>query len=400
MPSTLVASRPAGGAAPKPNRDTTPSTSTSSKGRALQPLMTMDASLVCSVRKVDALTTVVGGSRSRDRATGRGGSANAVAATRRTLVCTHLRDAQPGHPARARLRGRHPAGLPLQAQGRERGPGGGRPAPAAQRPALFASRWFAIGMASPPAPGSCTSRRSRWRRCPSCRPCSPPVSSSSRCWPSACSASRSAPRQWLGVAMTAAGLLLLVFTLPAAQGAHSAYSLVGMVSFEAGMLAIGALLISGPHLGAPDHHHGIMLGAAAGMLFGVSDVAIKALTGARGPDRRADVAVARGGDRRLGRRLLRLGPRHAGRRGRARSSPPPRPPRTSRASSAASSCSATRCRPTRSGIVLQGVAFAMVVARGDRHAAAGARRGAANARARSASGPNAAAARRRTRLLA
>jgi drug/metabolite transporter (DMT)-like permease len=89
-------------------------------------------------------------------------------------------------------------------------------------------------------------------------------------------------RQWLGVAMTALGLLLLVITLPAAHGAHSAYSLAGMLAFEGGMLAIGALLISGPHIGAPDHHHGAMLGAAAGVLFGVSDVAIKALTGAHG----------------------------------------------------------------------------------------------------------------------
>ena len=32
----------------------------------------------------------------------------------------------------------------------------------------------------------------------------------------------------------------------------------------------------------PDHHHGVMLGAAAGVLFGVSDIAIKALTGADG----------------------------------------------------------------------------------------------------------------------
>jgi len=89
-------------------------------------------------------------------------------------------------------------------------------------------------------------------------------------------------RQWVGVGMTAAGLLLLVLTLPTQEGAHSAYSLAGMVSFEAGMLVIGALLISGPRLGAPDHHHGIMLGAAAGTLFGVSDVAIKALTGLGG----------------------------------------------------------------------------------------------------------------------
>src|SRR5439155_503294 len=31
--------------------------------------------------------------------------------------------------------------------------------------------------------------------------------------------------------------------------------------------------------GAPAEHHGVMLGAASGVLFGVSDVAIKALTG-------------------------------------------------------------------------------------------------------------------------
>jgi drug/metabolite transporter (DMT)-like permease len=96
-------------------------------------------------------------------------------------------------------------------------------------------------------------------------------------------------RQWAGVAMTATGLVLLIVTLPATQGAHSAYSLAGMISFEAGLLAIGFLLISGPHLGAPAHHHGIMLGAAAGTLFGVSDVAIKALTGAGGV---ADVLVS------------------------------------------------------------------------------------------------------------
>jgi hypothetical protein len=83
--------------------------------------------------------------------------------------------------------------------------------------------------------------------------------------------------------MTALGLLLLVVTLPAQTGAHSTYSHVGMLTFEGGMVAIGALLISGPRMGAPDHHHGIMLGAAAGVLFGVSDVAIKALTGLHGP---------------------------------------------------------------------------------------------------------------------
>jgi drug/metabolite transporter (DMT)-like permease len=91
-----------------------------------------------------------------------------------------------------------------------------------------------------------------------------------------------ARRQWIGVGMTALGLVLLVITLPAAKDAHSAYSLAGMIAFEGAMLVIGALLIGGKHLGMPDHHHGIMLGAAAGVLFGVSDIAIKALTGLGG----------------------------------------------------------------------------------------------------------------------
>jgi drug/metabolite transporter (DMT)-like permease len=86
-------------------------------------------------------------------------------------------------------------------------------------------------------------------------------------------------RQWVGVGLTALGLILLVLTLPQAPSAHSHFSVPAMIAFEAGMLAVGALLLSGRRLGAPDHHHGVLLGAAAGILFGVSDVAIKALTG-------------------------------------------------------------------------------------------------------------------------
>jgi hypothetical protein len=82
--------------------------------------------------------------------------------------------------------------------------------------------------------------------------------------------------------MTALGLLLLGVTLPQAPGAHSSFSLPAMISFETGMLCFGMLLITGKHLGAPAHHHGALLGAAAGILFGVSDVAIKALVGLDG----------------------------------------------------------------------------------------------------------------------
>ena len=123
-------------------------------------------------------------------------------------------------------------------------------------------------------------------------------------------------RQWIGVAMTALGLLLLVITLPATHGTHSAYSLAGMIAFEGAMLVIGAILIGGKHLGMPDHHHGVMLGAAAGVLFGVSDIAIKGLTGASGVAGILSSPVAGRHGPGLGHRLLRLGPRHAGRRGR------------------------------------------------------------------------------------
>jgi multidrug transporter EmrE-like cation transporter len=90
------------------------------------------------------------------------------------------------------------------------------------------------------------------------------------------------PRQWMGLGMTAGGLVLLGISLPAVHGAHSRFSVPGMVAFEGVLIVLGALLIMGPRIGAKQHHHGVMLGGAAGILFGVSDVALKALTGAVG----------------------------------------------------------------------------------------------------------------------
>jgi drug/metabolite transporter (DMT)-like permease len=86
-------------------------------------------------------------------------------------------------------------------------------------------------------------------------------------------------RQWVGLWLTAAGLVLLGLTLPAMHGAHARFSPVVMTSFEAGLFGVGGLLIMGPRMGGQAEHHGVMLGAAAGILFGVSDTSIKALTG-------------------------------------------------------------------------------------------------------------------------
>jgi hypothetical protein len=94
------------------------------------------------------------------------------------------------------------------------------------------------------------------------------------------------PRQWVGLCLTGIGLVVLGVTLPAMHGAHSQFSQAAMISFEAGLFGLGALLIMGPRMGGPAEHHGVMLGAASGILFGVSDTAIKALsgiTGAHGP---------------------------------------------------------------------------------------------------------------------
>ena len=67
-------------------------------------------------------------------------------------------------------------------------------------------------------------------------------------------------------------------TLPSAGSAHGGYSLAAMVAFESVLLCVGTLLVLSHKLGAPHEHHGVLLGVASGILFGVSDVAIKALT--------------------------------------------------------------------------------------------------------------------------
>ena len=88
-------------------------------------------------------------------------------------------------------------------------------------------------------------------------------------------------RQWAGVCMTALGLALLAITLPGSDGAHSSYSHAAMISFELGLLAVGGFIVWSPSV-REHEHHGVFLGAAAGIMFGVSDIAIKALTGAGG----------------------------------------------------------------------------------------------------------------------
>ena len=58
-------------------------------------------------------------------------------------------------------------------------------------------------------------------------------------------------RQWVGLSLTAAGLVLLGVTLPALHGAHSQFSQAAMIAFEAGLFGLGGLLLMGPRMGGP-----------------------------------------------------------------------------------------------------------------------------------------------------
>jgi drug/metabolite transporter (DMT)-like permease len=95
---------------------------------------------------------------------------------------------------------------------------------------------------------------------------------------------RVARRQWVGLGLTTVGLILLGVTLPQSHDSHSSFSAPVLAAFEAGLLGLGGLLIMGPRVGVRAEHHGVMLAAAAGILFGVCNVGVKALTGIAGEE--------------------------------------------------------------------------------------------------------------------
>ena len=259
-------------------------------------------------------------------------------------------DSHSRHPPRARLRPDHERRLPVQAPRRLRGPAGRLPPPAAHAAkALFSSKLFAIGMLIAAA---------AWIFHVAAMAVAPlsivQAVLAGGVVLLAIMAERTfgltiSRRQWVGIILTAVGLLILGFSLPAVHGAHSRFSVPGMIGFEFGLLVVGT----------PADH--------------------------RPADRRPGPAPRLHARRRLRHPLRRLRRRHQGDLGHGRqprrdrpahplaaghrSSPrwppstaPPRacrtatpcrsspsraPPPTSRASSAGSSCSAIRCPPTR-----------------------------------------------------
>jgi drug/metabolite transporter (DMT)-like permease len=89
-------------------------------------------------------------------------------------------------------------------------------------------------------------------------------------------------RQWTGVMVTAAGLVVLGVTAKT-EGPQRA-SLAALIAVETGILALGVALVRISTRHDVDHRpEALLLATAAGVLFGVSDVAIKYLTHASGP---------------------------------------------------------------------------------------------------------------------
>jgi drug/metabolite transporter (DMT)-like permease len=85
-------------------------------------------------------------------------------------------------------------------------------------------------------------------------------------------------RQWVGVTITAAGLVVIGLTGGGATDVERA-SLGALIAVEGAIFALGAVLV---RISTRRHMRprgeGLLLGAAAGALFGVSDIALKYLT--------------------------------------------------------------------------------------------------------------------------
>ena len=84
-------------------------------------------------------------------------------------------------------------------------------------------------------------------------------------------------REWIGLALAAAGLAFLAVTVPHARE-NDGYSIATMAGFEAVTFGAGLALFASGVLRRGSICHGVMLGLASGLLIGVSNVAIKALT--------------------------------------------------------------------------------------------------------------------------
>lgn len=87
-------------------------------------------------------------------------------------------------------------------------------------------------------------------------------------------------RQWTGVTLTAIGLAFLALTGESKSGQDSAeFSATAMIAFESSLVGIGTALLLSCRAERSREQLGVVLGVAAGLLFTVTHVAVKALSG-------------------------------------------------------------------------------------------------------------------------
>jgi drug/metabolite transporter (DMT)-like permease len=90
-------------------------------------------------------------------------------------------------------------------------------------------------------------------------------------------------RQWIGLVITAVGLAVIGITQGSQPTHPPGYALAALITVECTvlLLATGAAVMAGRHR-VLQAREGLILGAAAGALFGISDIALKFLTHAVG----------------------------------------------------------------------------------------------------------------------
>jgi drug/metabolite transporter (DMT)-like permease len=88
-------------------------------------------------------------------------------------------------------------------------------------------------------------------------------------------------RQWAGVIVTAAGLAVIGLTSGPDDADPPGHALAALIAIECGVVvASAAVAVISTHHRVSPAAQGLLLGAAAGALFGVSDIAIKFLADA------------------------------------------------------------------------------------------------------------------------
>lgn len=90
-------------------------------------------------------------------------------------------------------------------------------------------------------------------------------------------------RQWAGVLVVAAGLAVIGLTSGPDDGDPPGYAPAALITIECGILVLsGVVAVISTHHRVSPAAQGLLLGTAAGALFGVSDIALKYLTDAVG----------------------------------------------------------------------------------------------------------------------